>query len=91
MKLAFGAKTFDGEDTFVGAFYSELQAGKDGLAVEEDGAGAAFAEFTAVLGAGVAEIFAEDFEERFVGSKRDIDFFAIEGEAKVSGLLRFSR
>ena len=91
VKLAFGAEAFDGEDASVGAFYCELKAGEDGLAVKEDGAGATFAEFAAVLGAGVAEIFAEDFEESFVGSERDVDFFAIESEAKVKGLFRFSR
>jgi hypothetical protein len=43
MELAVGTQPFDGEDIFVGTLECEEQAGEDGLAIDEDGAGAAFA------------------------------------------------
>src|SRR6202040_2746061 len=80
---------FDGKDIPLIAFEREDETGKHGLAVEKDGAGAALAEFAAVLGAGVAEIFAKDFEQSFVRGKRDVNLFAVERHSKVRSFLGF--
>jgi len=60
------------------AFDSQEQAREDGFSVEKDGAGAAFAEFTAMFSAGMVEIFAEDFEQGLVRRKGHISLFAVQ-------------
>ena len=62
MQFAICAKAFHGQDFFSVAFEGEKQARENRRAIEEDSAGAAFAEFAAVLGARVIEIFAKNFE-----------------------------
>ena len=44
----------------------EHQAGVDGPAVDDDGAGAALADEAALLGAGQLEVVAQDVEQRVV-------------------------
>ena len=56
------------------------QAGQDRLVVEEHGAGAAFAEFASVFGAGEVQIFAQDFEQRLVRRERDLDWLAVDDQ-----------
>ncbi len=77
MQLAVGAEAFYGQDFFSLAFEGEEQAGENWFAIEEDGAGAALSEFAAVFGAGVVEVFAEDFEQGFVGSEGDVRLLAV--------------
>jgi hypothetical protein len=74
------AKSFDGDDGDAVAFDGEHHAGFDGLAVEQDGAGAAVAVFAAAFGAGESELFAEDAQEGVAGADGDAAFFAVDGE-----------
>src|SRR4029077_6977501 len=87
MQLAVCAETFHGQDFFSVAFEGEEQARENWLAIKENGAGAAFPEFAAVFGACVVEVFAEDFEQRFVGSEGDVGLLAVEGQADLRGFL----
>jgi hypothetical protein len=89
MEMAFETEAFDGQDISGVALDAEDQAGEDGLAIEEYSAGAALAEFAAVLRAGVAEIFAKDFEQSLVGGEGNVHLFSVEGHAKVRSFLGF--
>src|SRR5579885_283144 len=77
MQMAAGGEALDGLDDFAIAFERELEAGEDGLAIEEDRAGTAFAEFAAVFGAGKAEILAQEFQQSFIRGESCFDVLAI--------------
>jgi hypothetical protein len=77
MKISLEAQAFDGQHIPGITFNAEDQAGEHGLAIQKNGTRAAFSEFTAMLGAGVAEIFAKDFEQSFVRCERDVDLFTV--------------
>jgi hypothetical protein len=77
MERTVRAQAFHGQDSFVIALNGEEQAGKNGFAFEQNGACAALAEFAAMFCSGVVEIFAENFEESFVGSEGDVGLFAV--------------
>ncbi len=77
MERAVGAEAFHGQYLFSVAFEGEEQAGEHGLAIQQDGASAALAQFAAVFGAGVIEIFAENFEQRFVRGEGDVGLLAV--------------
>jgi hypothetical protein len=83
VESAIDAHALDGEDIPLIAFEREDETGKHGLAVEKDGAGAAFAEFAAVLGAGVPEIFSKNFEQGFVRGEGDVSLFAVQRDSNV--------
>src|SRR5579883_3439811 len=83
-----GAEALDGFDDFAIAFERELEAGEDGLAIEENRAGTAFAEFAAVFGAGKAEILAQEFQQSFIRGESGLDVLAIEREADAGVFLR---
>jgi len=91
MKMSFQTEAFDGQHIPVVALDSEDQAGEHGLAVQKNGARAALSQFTAMLRASVAEIFAKDFEESFVGGERDVYLFAVERHSNVRCFLRRDR
>src|SRR5512134_10149 len=80
MQLRTARQTLHRIDQFVGALHGENQAGKLRLAVDEHGAGAAFAELAAVLGAGKAEILAQHFEQRLVRCERRVGCLAVYRE-----------
>jgi hypothetical protein len=79
VELAVGGEAFDGGDVAVGFGNGEL-AGADGLAVDVDGAGAAFADAAAVLGALEVELVAQDPEERGVVGDVDGEGVAVDVE-----------
>jgi predicted RNA methylase len=57
----------------------ELQARRDGQAVDDHGAGAASADAAAVLGAGQLQVFAQDVDEQAVAARKvRCDRFAVE-------------
>ncbi len=63
MEPAVLCEAFNGCDLFAFGKTGGSEAGSNGLAVEENSAGAALAFATTVLGAGEVEVFAEDLEE----------------------------
>ena len=69
VKAAVAGEAFDGGDLLAFGETGGSKAGSNGLAVEEDSAGATLAFATAVLGAGEVEVFAEDFKEGPVWSR----------------------
>src|SRR3989454_1427843 len=62
---------FDGGDAPPGAGEAEDEAGEHGRAVDEHGAGPALAQLAAVLRARESRVFAQYFEECFVGREGD--------------------
>src|SRR6266850_4636177 len=91
MQSSVQNKAFDGQHLPGGALNSEDQAGEHGLAIQNNGARAALSQFTAVLGAGVAEILAKNFEQSFVGCERDVYLLTIQRHSNVRRLLRCDR
>src|SRR6267378_1859992 len=91
MKGSFQSETFHGQDIPGVTLDSEDQAGEHGLAVQKNGARAAFSQFTPVFRAGVAEILAKDFEESFVGRERDVYLFAVQRHSNMRCFLRRDR
>jgi hypothetical protein len=89
VKFSFDAEAFDGQNISRVALDSEDQAGEHRFTIEKNGASAAFAEFAAVFGAGVAEIFAKNFKQGFVGCERDVDLFSVQGDSNVRSFLGF--
>jgi len=83
MKMPFQTEAFNSEHTPGIALNSEDQAGEHGLAVQKNGARAAFSQFTAVFRAGVTEILAKDFEESFIGCERDVYLLTVERHSNV--------
>ena len=62
VKRSIGAEPFDGQDSSSRALERKNQAGKHGLAVQKNGAGATFSQLAAMFCPGVQEIFAQDFQ-----------------------------
>jgi hypothetical protein len=85
-----GGEALDGHDLLVGGPPHGGDARPDGLAVEVDGAGAAQGHAATELGAGQAQRFAEDPEQRRV--VRDVHgaVFAIHAEVDHGGGLPIS-
>lgn len=80
MEAVASGEAFDGGDELAFGEAGGSEAGGDGFAVEEDGAGAALAFAAAVLGAGEAEVFAEDVEEGAVGGGGEVMGLAVDGD-----------
>src|SRR5260370_39920298 len=83
-RIAVG-KAFDGADSLSMGLDGEHQAGAQGLVVQDDGAGAAYAVLAADMGAGQPAVVADDVDQsapRFgahrivaaVDVKRDVEF-----------------
>ena len=77
MQCAVRAQTLYGLDFSSVAFDGQKEARENRFAIEEDSAGAAFAEFATMFCARVVEIFTEHFEQRFVRGERDVGLFAV--------------
>src|SRR5262249_17353853 len=77
--LRVGREPFDGRDGLPCHVLDLEQAGESGLAVDMDRARAALADAAAVLGAGHAEVLAQDPEERRVGMRGDGAAGAVHG------------
>jgi hypothetical protein len=53
------------------------QAGKHRSAIQQHGAASALPELAAMFGAGQRQVFAKDFQKRFMRSKRHLDRLTI--------------
>ena len=71
-------EAFDGGDLCAGGFGHQRLAGFDGVAVEQNGAGAALAFAAAVLGSGEREAVAQDGEQGLVAGRADGHFCAVD-------------
>ncbi len=74
-------EAFHGQDFLSNALKRQDEAGKNRLAVQKNGTGAAFSELAAVLRTSVTEILAEDFQQSFVGREGHIGLFAVQNES----------
>ena len=63
-----GRLVLDGQD----------QARKQRFAIDQDRAGATFAQLAAVFGAGQVEVFAQDFEQGLVDRDEDVEVLAVD-------------
>jgi len=84
---SIGAEPFDRQDSSSRALERKNEARKHRLAIQENRAGAAFSQLAAMFRPGVEEIFAQDLQQGFVRSEQDVDFFAIQREPDLRGLL----
>jgi hypothetical protein len=64
-------EALDGRDLLVGRFLDRDLAAADGIAVEDNGAGAALAFAAAVLRTGEGDVFPKDPQESSVGIHAD--------------------
>src|SRR5215831_13738840 len=62
---------------------SERKTREYRLAVDEHGAGAAFAQLAAMFCSSQAEIFAQHFQQSLVWSERDVNWLAVQREANL--------
>jgi len=74
-------EAFNGQDLFSTALECQHETGKHRLAVQKNGASAAFSEFAAMLGACVTEILAQDLQQSFVRREGHIGLFAVQNES----------
>src|SRR5713101_501103 len=89
MKVTVFSEAFDCQNVLSTALECQHKTGKHRLAVEKNGASAAFSEFTAVLRAGVTEILAQDLQQSLIGREGNIGQFAVQRESYLRCLLRF--
>ena len=76
-------QAFDGGQRRAVGLHSEHGAGADGLAVDQDGAGAADAVLAAEVGAGEAAVLAERVGEGAAGLEVGPDAVAVDAESDV--------
>src|SRR6266700_3515357 len=76
VKISVFAEALDSQYLLSAALQREHEAGKHGLAIQKDGASAAFSELTAVFCAGVTEILAQYLQQSFVGGEGNISLLA---------------
>src|SRR5437764_2188597 len=88
VELGTLAQALDGGRASSGALHGGDQAGENQLAIEDHGAGPAFTELAAVLGARQAEVFPQHLEERLVGLDDEITRLAVDGEGEPQLLAR---
>ncbi len=92
MKLGADLQAFDGDDIGAVQFAGKNQAGIYRLAVHHHRAGAAIAGAAAFLGAGDADLVAQQVEQESMGLDLAADGFAVEGELnfRVHGNSKFN-
>jgi len=78
MKVSISAETFHSEHLPAITFKRQHQTGKNGSAIQKNGAGPAFPQFTTVLRAGMAKILAKNLEQRLVRREGNIDLFTVQ-------------
>ena len=78
VQAAVAGKAFDRRDRTAVAVDAEHEAREHRLAVEQHGAGAAFAQLAAVLGAAQVQVFTQNLEQRLVRRERDLGRFAVQ-------------
>src|SRR6266566_4011485 len=74
-------QTFDRGDPGAIVHHGERQAGKDALAIEQDGAGSAGSLVAALLGTRQIECFAQDVEQRLPGIDFQLSSLAVDGQS----------
>src|SRR6185436_20807931 len=77
VKFWTGGQAFDAEDLAAVSVRNGSHAGRDGFAIEQDGAGAALSLATAVFGAGKMKLLAQDIEQRAIWISGDGARFAV--------------
>ena len=82
MRFAILHHAFHGHDLGIHRFNAEHQARQHRLAVDEDGAGAAFAQLATMLRAGEPHVFAQDLKQSLVDLGRDFVDFAVDSKAQ---------
>src|SRR3984893_6446992 len=81
MRLTAARHAFNSGELATLELERHRQAGEERPAIDEDGTGAALAQLAAVLGAGESQVFAQDFEQRFVGRHDDRHVLAVDAQA----------
>src|SRR5258708_5681522 len=81
VKISVFAEALDSQDLFSATLEREHQTRKHRLAIQKDGASAAFSELTAVFCACVTEILAQYLQQSFVGGEGNISLLAVERES----------
>src|SRR5712691_684849 len=81
MKVAIFSEAFDSQYLLPATLEREHQTRKHRLAIQKDGASAAFSELTAVFCACVTEILAQDLQQSFVGGEGNISLLAVQRES----------
>ena len=89
MERAGGAKALDRGDLAAFVLHGQSQAGIDAFAVDEDGARAAGALITALLGAEKVQMLAQEIEKRRSRVHVPLHFAAIDNPAHCA--LRFTQ
>ena len=82
MRFAILNHAFHGHDLGLHRFDAEHQARQHRLAVDEDGAGAAFAQLATMLRAGEPHVFAQDLKQSLIDLGRDFMDFAVDSKAQ---------
>ena len=77
-QLAVLLEAFDGCDLLAGRVCDQRLAGVNGLAIHQDGAGAALAFAATVLGSGQVQAIAQDGEQGLVGGRADFHLCAVD-------------
>ncbi len=80
MKPAIRCKPLDGGDVPPRAIGAENQTGQHGLAIQQNGTGAAFTELAPVLGARQVQVLTQNLEQRLVRRERDLYWLAVDDE-----------
>jgi hypothetical protein len=81
MQLAAFGESFDGQDVLLLRIPDGRDARSHGLAVQQDGAGAALAFPAAVLGAGQFQFFAQDIQQRPLRISGDSSGLPVDSES----------
>ncbi len=80
MKLRTTGHPLDGLDGLAGAREADHQAGKNGLAVDQDRAGATLSELAAMFRPGEIQVLTEDLEQCLVWIEGHFDVFAVDAK-----------
>ncbi len=79
----FVRKAFNGRDFMISRLHGEHQAGTHGLAIEQDGAGAADPVLAADMGTGQRQIVAEEIAEQHARFDAALIFLAVHRKRDV--------
>jgi len=80
MKPSILAKSFDRQHLTGSTFQGQDQAREHRLPIQQNRASSALAKFATMFCASVAEVFAQDFQQRLVRCKRNVRLLPIQSE-----------
>src|SRR5438477_349991 len=81
MRIAAPCHAFHRHDVAALQVEGPRQAGEVRFAIDQHAAGRALAQLAAMLGAGESQVFAKNFEQRFVGQHHDRHVLAVDPQA----------